>query len=150
MRCILCVRSYLLLDGWTDLHETLVVYITQPGLLHGVFFHLRSQPQNRKLPFFGNRKLKISEPEVENMLDEKRMKFCTGSPILLFWYFDDGRRQRLLKIFAPYGRVYRHTRTKTILAITRVEKSKNEDRTSITKTHELSDEILFNFRSRCF
>ena len=28
------------------------------------------------------------------------------------------------------------------------EKSKNEDRTLITKTHELSDEILFDFRFR--
>ena len=98
--------------------------------------------------FFGNRKLKISEPEVENMFGEKRMQFCTISPILLFWYFDHGRRQRLLKIFAPYGRVYRHTRTKMILATTRIEISKNEDRTLITKTHELSDEILFDFRFR--
>ena len=37
-----------------------------------------------------------------------------------------------------------------ILATTRIEKSKNEDRTLITKTHELSDEILFDFRLRCF
>ena len=60
MRCILCVRSYLLLDGWTDLHKTLGVYTTLPGLLHGVFFHLRSQPQNRKLAVF-------RKPEVENI-----------------------------------------------------------------------------------
>ena len=37
-----------------------------------------------------------------------------------------------------------------ILAADRIEKSKNEDRTLITKTHELSDEILFDFRFRCF
>ena len=37
-----------------------------------------------------------------------------------------------------------------ILAATRIEKSKNEDRTLITKTHELSDEILFDFRLRRF
>ena len=37
-----------------------------------------------------------------------------------------------------------------ILAATRLEQSKNEDRTLITKTHELSDEILFDFRFRCF
>ena len=31
-----------------------------------------------------DRKLKTSEPEVKNMLDEKRVKFCTVNPILLF------------------------------------------------------------------
>ena len=55
-----------------------------------------------------------------------------------------------MKIFAPYVIVYGHTRTKMILAATRLEQSKNEDRTLITKTHELSDEILFDFRFRCF
>ena len=55
-----------------------------------------------------------------------------------------------MKIFAPYVLVYGHTRTKMILAADRIEKSKNEDRTLITKTHELSDEILFDFRLRCF
>ena len=99
---------------------------------------------------FGNRKLKISKPEVENMLDEKRMQFCTVSSILLFGYFDHERRQRLFKFLAPYGRVYRHTRTKMILATTRIEESKNEDMTFITKTYELSDEILFDFRFQCF
>ena len=37
-----------------------------------------------------------------------------------------------------------------ILAADRIEKSKNEDKTPITKTHELSDETLFDFRLRCF
>ena len=55
-----------------------------------------------------------------------------------------------MKIFAPYVIIYGHTRTKMILAADRIEKSKNEDRTLITKTHELSDEILFDFRLRCF
>ena len=55
-----------------------------------------------------------------------------------------------MKIFAHYVIVYGHTRTKMILAATRIEKSKYEDRTLITKTHELSDEILFDFRLRCF
>ena len=55
-----------------------------------------------------------------------------------------------MKIFAPYVIVYGHTRTKMIIAATSIEKSKNEDRTLITKTHELSDEILFDFRLRCF
>ena len=34
--------------------------------------------------FFENRKLKISEPKVEIVLGEKRMQFCTVSPILSF------------------------------------------------------------------
>ena len=51
-----------------------------------------------------------------------------------------------MKNFAPYVIVYGHTRTKMVLAATRLEKSKNEDRTLITKTDELSDEIIFNFR----
>ena len=55
-----------------------------------------------------------------------------------------------MKIFAPYVIVYGHTRTKMILAGTRFEKSKNQDRTLITKTHELSDEIRFDFRFRSF
>ena len=55
-----------------------------------------------------------------------------------------------MQIFAPYVRVYGHTRAKMILAATRLEKSKNEDRTLITKTDELSDEIFFDFRFGCF
>ena len=49
MRFILCVQIDLLLDGWTNLHETLGVYIVRPGLLHGVLFDFRSEPPNRKL-----------------------------------------------------------------------------------------------------
>ena len=52
MRSILCVTQQLLLDGWTDLHETLGVYITRLGLLHGVLFHFRSEPRNRKCGCF--------------------------------------------------------------------------------------------------
>ena len=37
-----------------------------------------------------------------------------------------------------------------ILVADKIEKSKNEDRTLTTKTHELSDEILLDFRLRCF
>ena len=55
-----------------------------------------------------------------------------------------------MKNFLSYVTVYGYTRTKMILAATRIEKSKNEDRTLITKTHELSDEILFDFRLRRF
>ena len=72
MRSILCVTQQLLLDGWTDLHETLGVYITRLGLLHGVLFHFRSEPQTGNVAIFENRK---SEPEVETILDEKRIKF---------------------------------------------------------------------------
>ena len=52
MRSILCVTQQLLLDGWTDLHETLGVYITRLGLLHEVLFHFRSEPRNRKCGCF--------------------------------------------------------------------------------------------------
>ena len=55
-----------------------------------------------------------------------------------------------MKIFASYVIVYRHTRPKMILPTTRIEESKNEDMTLITKTHELSDEVLFDFRLRRF
>ena len=82
------------------------------------------------------------------MLDEKRKKFCFGGAILLFRYFEQGRRQSDLKIFAPYARVYGHTRTKMVLVDFRIKKSKNEVRTLITKTQELSNEILFDFRFR--
>ena len=71
-RCILCVTSYLLLDGGTDWHGTLGIYRTRPGLLHGVLFHFRSEPRNRKLAVFEKRK---SEPEIENIPDKKRIKF---------------------------------------------------------------------------
>ena len=52
MRFILCVTSYLLLDGWTDLHETLGVYTTRHGLLHGVLFNFRSEVQTGSGPFY--------------------------------------------------------------------------------------------------
>ena len=39
-----------------------------------------------------------------------------------------------------------YKKTKMILAANRFEQSKNEDRTFITKTDELSDEIFFDFR----
>ena len=64
MRFILRVTSYLqdnlLLDGWTDLHETLGVYSVRPGLLHVVLFDFRTKPKNRKLAVF-------RKPEVENI-----------------------------------------------------------------------------------
>ena len=97
-----------------------------------------------------NRKFKISEPEVKNIPDRKKIKFQVVSQVSVWWYFEQGWRQRLLKNFAPYVLVYGHARTTMTLVATRIEKSKNEDRTLITKTHELSDEILFDFRLRCF
>ena len=84
MRCILCVRIDLLLDGSTDSHETLGVSIVRPGLLHGVLFDFRSEPPNRKLAVFGNRKLKTSKPEVEKYLIGKLVGFCNESPIFVF------------------------------------------------------------------
>ena len=98
--------------------------------------------------FFINRKFKISEPEVKNIPDRKRIKFQVISKISVRWYFEQEWRQRLLKKFAPHVLVYGHTRIKMILVATRIEKSKNEDRSLITKIHELSDEILFDFRFR--
>jgi len=65
MRFILFVTSYLLLDGWTDLHETLGVYTVRPGLLHGVLFDFRTAPQNRKWAVF-------RKPEVENIATGSR------------------------------------------------------------------------------
>jgi len=70
--------------------------------------------------------------------------------VLVFWSFDQGRRYRLFKTFAPYVLVNGHTRTKRILAADKLENSNKSKMTLITKTHELSDEILFDFRMRCF
>ena len=148
MRFILCVRSYLLLDGWTDLHKTLGYIQLNPGYRMGYFSTSGQNLETGNMLFFENRKFQSSKPEVENMIDEKRIQFCNVSHILLFRYFEQERCQRLLKIFAPYVTVYGHTRTKMVLAATRFEKSKNEDRTLITKTHGLSDEIFFDFRFR--
>ena len=121
-----------------------------PGYCMGYFSTSGQNLETGNRPFFENRKFQLSKPEVENMLDGKRIQFCSVSPILLFSYLEQGRHQRLLKIFAPHVTVYRHTRTKMILAATRFEKSKNEDRTLITKIDELSDEIFFDFRFGCF
>ena len=44
-----CLPIGPLLDTLTDLHETLGVYTVRPELYHGVLFHFRSDPQNRKL-----------------------------------------------------------------------------------------------------
>ena len=118
--------------------------------MHREIFDFRFPPQTGSRLFFANRKLERSAPEVDNMLDEKRIKFCCVSTILLFCYFQQGRRQRLLKNFVSNVTVYGHTRTKMIIAVTRIESSKNEDWTLITKTRELSDEIHFDFRFLSF
>ena len=76
MRFILCVTSYLLLDGSTDSHETLGVYTVRPGLLHEVLFDFRSASQNWKWAVFRNRKLKTSQPEVEKYIIGKILGFC--------------------------------------------------------------------------
>ena len=103
-----------------------------PGYCMGYFSTSGRNLKTGNWLFFVNRKLKISEPEVKNMLDEKRVQFCSVSTFLRLRYFDQGRRQRLLKIFASYARVYRHTRTKMVFVASRFEESKNEDKTSIT------------------
>ena len=84
------------------------------------------------------------------MLIEKSTKFYSISIVLLLQYFDQERRHSLPKIFGPYVRVYGHARTKMILVPPMVEISKNEDRTLITKNHELFNRTLFDFRLRLF
>ena len=126
------------------------MYRVDLELLHRQLFDFRFRPQTGSGLFFANRKLERSEPEVENELDAKRIKFWCVSTILLFCYFEQGRRKRLLKKFVSYVTVYEYAWTKMIIAVTRIESSKNEDRTLITKTRELSDEIRFDFRFRFF
>ena len=127
-------------------------YTIDPAPLHGVVFDFRPQPSDRKCTFFKNRKLKISEPEVESMLIVKNKKIYNIGIILFLRYFDQGRRQSLPKIFAPYVRVYGHARTKMILVPPMVDISKNENRTLITKMSFLIEYFLtsgsdyFHFR----
>ena len=54
MAFILGVRLHDLSNQWADLDETLGVYITRLGLLHGVLFHFRSEPRNRRLEIVDN------------------------------------------------------------------------------------------------
>ena len=89
--------------------------------MHREIFDFDFRCQTGSGLFFQNRKFQSSKPEVENVLDEKRVKFCCVSTILLFWYFEQGRRQRLLKNFVSYVTVYGYTRTKMILPVTRIE-----------------------------
>ena len=44
-------------------------------LMHRHIFDFRFQPQTGSELFFMNRKFKISEPEVKNILDRKSIKF---------------------------------------------------------------------------
>ena len=125
-------------------------YTIDPAPLHGVVFDFRPQPSDRKCTFFKNRKLKIPEPEVESMLIVKNKKIYNIGIILFLRYFDQGRRQSLPKIFAPYVRVYGHTRAKMILVPPMVEISKNKDGSLITKTNKLFNRTLFDFRFRRF
>ena len=84
MRSILCVTQQLLLDPLTDFDETWRVNTVHPWLLQRQLFDFRFGPQTGSGLFFENRKLKISEPEAENVLDKKTTQFCSRSPILLF------------------------------------------------------------------
>ena len=89
-----------------------------------------------------NRKLKISEPEVKNMFEEKRVQFCSVSSILLFRYFNQGRRQRLLKNFASYVRLYTHTRKKWFLLLPGLKNDKTKIEIPLKKST--------SFRTRYF
>ena len=84
------------------------------------------------------------------MLIKKSTKFYSISIVLLLRYFDQERRQSLLKIFGPYVRVYGHARTKMILVPPVIDISKNKDMTLIAKTHELFNRTFFDFRFRRF
>ena len=77
---------------WTDLDETLGVYRVDPDIMQRHIFDFRFLPQTGNRLFFENRKFLALKPEVEIMLDEKRIQFCSVSHILLFRYFDHGRR----------------------------------------------------------
>ena len=84
MRSILCVTHQLLLDPFTDSNETWRVYTVQPWLLQRQLFDFRFRPRTGSGLFFGNRKLKTSQPEVEKYLIGKLMGFCNESPIFVF------------------------------------------------------------------
>ena len=77
---------------WIDLDETLGAYRVDPDIMQRHIFDFRFRPQTGNRPFFENRKFLSLKPEVENMLNEKRIQFCSVSHILLFRYFDQGRR----------------------------------------------------------
>ena len=99
MRFILCVTSYLLLDGWTDLNETLGVYTTRLGLLHGVVFHFRSEHRNRKYgccrkPEVGTGSWKYSRWKENKILGQKYY-----STFLIFWLGEASEASK--KIFFP-------------------------------------------------
>ena len=69
---------------WTDWDETLGVYRVDPDIMQRHIFDFRFRPQTGNRLFFENRKFQKSKPEVENMLDEKRIQFCSASHILVF------------------------------------------------------------------
>ena len=75
MAFILCVPDSLLGHLLTDFNETFGVYRVDPELVQRHTFDFRFQPRTGSELFFINRKLKISEPEVRNILDRKRNKF---------------------------------------------------------------------------
>ena len=125
--------------------KTLRVYVFHPQLLHRQLFDFRFRPQTGSGLFSETGSWKHRNRKSKLSLVKRVVKFCCASTIFLFLYFDQGRRQRLLKIFDLSVRVYGHTGTKMILASTRIEKSKNEDRSLNTKIHGLLNEILFGF-----
>ena len=118
------------------------MYRVDLEIMHREIFGFRFRPQTGSRLFFANRKLERSEPEVENVLDEKRIKFCCVSAILLFCYFEQGRRQRLLKNFASYVRLYTHTRKKWFLWLPGLKNNKTKIEIPLQKST--------SFRTRYF
>ena len=92
MRSILCVTQQLLLDLLTDSYETWRVYAVHSWLLQRQLFNFRYRPQTGSGLFFGNRKLKTSQPEVETYLIGKLMNFRNESPIFVFRFLNPGSR----------------------------------------------------------
>ena len=85
MRSILCVTQQLLLDGWTDWHETLGIYITRLGLLHGVLFHFRSEPRNRKCGCFRKPEVGTGSWKYSRWKENKILGQKYYSTFLIFW-----------------------------------------------------------------
>ena len=74
----------LLRDYKLDWDETLGVYTVHPQLLHRQIFDFGFRPQTGNRLFFEKRKFQKIETGSRNMLDEKRIQFCSASHILVF------------------------------------------------------------------
>ena len=64
-----------------------------PGYCMGYFSTSGRNLKTGSWLFFGNRKLKTSEPEVEKYPIRKLVGFGNESPIFVFWYLNPGNHQ---------------------------------------------------------